>query len=61
LGDHVTQTVDERAAVGDEDQAHQTCLLPSPGTVAPGLPIGHDAPPEVVKKKARRHQEVRRT
>ena len=36
LGDHLAQALDERAAVGDQDQAHQSRLLSSAPRVASG-------------------------
>src|SRR6185436_20087481 len=37
LDDHLAEAIDERAAVGDEDQTHQALLLSISGWIAPGL------------------------
>ena len=55
LRDHVAQAVGQHAAVGDQDQAHQSRLLSTLDVV---VDVG-DPPARLVKKPARAHQEMR--
>ena len=55
LGDHVAQALDERPAVGDQDQAHQSRLLSLPRVAGWRAMLRRG----LVKKQARPQQEMR--